>query len=315
MGMENKDRLLKNLAALRARLKPLLLDAEGLTTHVGSSLSGVSILNALNLIKMVQTPPVKEPPPQTKLPDNHQPGIPLKEMFALIQDGYKGKFNNYLQEALSNAEVEVAIKPQNSLDENSRQMLEIKIQVAATMIDNYSGLLEMAIGHKGLSKEKTDIINKAHKSINNAANRLRRIELRRDILRLNDFCEAYLEDHKSSSCWPFFSNSSKPSKQYQCIVSWFAEITMQPLSEDELIGALYSIRSQIQLINNKHEMAALRDGLDYILKKNGYPEHTSDHTYDYLRPFIARARVLDIDWPKPFQPLAPGQEIIMELTM
>ncbi|KTC94566.1 hypothetical protein [Legionella erythra] len=239
--------------------------------------------------------------------------LPIKDILLLLQDSVQGKFNDYLQEALNNAEIEVTIKPQNPADNDSRKSLEIKIHVVATAIDHYANLLAMVLGNKTLTDEDTKTLHQAHQTLSNATGYLRVIEIKYELMRLRAFCNRFIDEHRFTCCGLFQACSSWRSSQYNALLQWFEELTTQPLSEYELVGGIYCIRTQLVLVSNKTERHAFRDGLDNLLKKYHYPLHTDEHHYDYLRPFVSRGPLLKIPLPAHFH--YPTQEIVMDLTL
>ncbi|KTD45796.1 hypothetical protein Lrub_2593 [Legionella rubrilucens] len=239
--------------------------------------------------------------------------LPIKDILMLLQDSVQGKFNDHLQEALNNAEIEVAIKPQNPADSDSRKALEIKIRVVATAIDNYANLLAMVLGNKSLTSEDEETLHQAHKTLSTATGYLRSIEIKYDLMQLRAFCNRWVNEHRFNCFGLFQAFSSWHSSQYNALLQWFEDLTTQPLSEYELVGGIYCIRTQLDLISNKTERHAFRDGLDTLLAKYHYPRHTDKGHYDYLRPFVSRGPLLKLSLPNLFH--YPSQDIVMDLTL
>lgn len=171
------------------------------------------------------------------------------------------------------------------------------------MIDKYAGLLEMLLSQKSLSSPQQQLIKDAHQSINRSAERLKRVNLLRGLNSLDDFADVYLfEHHKSNCCFSWFS--STPTKAYQNLLLWFEDLTQEAFSTKELLGAVYAIRSQIGKLRDEEERAAIRDGLDKILKDNACPAFSIDaakgELREYIEAFNGRMKELKIRWPAPF---------------
>ncbi|MCW8452362.1 hypothetical protein [Legionella quinlivanii] len=227
----------------------------------------------------------------------------LSDVFNLIKDGINGKMNDYLQELLSNAEIMAAVKNKDAKDPNSRKVLEINVTIASTMIDKYAGLLEILLNKKSLSSPQQQLIKDANQSISHAAERLRRVNFMRAFNSLDDYATVYMAQHHKNSC---FSNwfSSSPSRAYNNLIHWFEDLTREPLSAKELMGAIYTIRKQIGQLKNEEERAAIRDGLDEMLKENACPafsiEASQGELKEYIDSFGRRIAELGLQWPAPF---------------
>lgn len=233
-----------------------------------------------------------------------KPVLPLSEIFNLIKDGIDGRMNDYLQELLGQAEVMIKVKNKDGSDPDSRKMLDINIQVAATMIDKYSGLLETVLGKKIMNPVEEKLVRDGHKVVNRATERLQRIALCNSLNKLTQITNEYIEEHTTKGC---LSRLFTPalSDAYPALLDWFEELTKEALSADELIGAIYSIRSQLHYLGNQRERNALRDSLDELIAENAYPVYSKEDQNTelvlYIKKYTARAEVLNIDWPNRFK--------------
>lgn len=305
MKYDNRDPL-KSLNQIRSHLLPNRLDLTRLSKDENS------VINKNPLEPFLHAP---------LRPDGHEThhglfkatSLPVKDVLLLLKDCVQGKFNEHLQDVLNNAEIEVAVNPQNPADHNSRKALEIKVKIVATAIDNYANLLAMVLGNHTLSKEDADNLHQAHRTLSNATGYLRCIELKQDFEQLPAFCNHDIEEHSLPCCNLFKPCFSRHSRQYEAVLQWFENLTTQPLSEYELVGGIYCIRTQLDVITHRTERDALRDGLDNLLKKYHYPLHTEEGHYDYLRPFISRAPIVKLQLPPQF--IFPTQAIVMDMTM
>ncbi|VEG91521.1 hypothetical protein [Legionella spiritensis] len=318
MTLENREQIRKELEKARTLVHPHSRKIEDLSAHIDNEefLESIRHLNRLTNI-LAKEPVTRSRSGALHLFSATSQKIPVGEIFRLLKDGYEGNLNRYLQEILSNATIGIGIVPQNSQDKNSREILEVKIQVAATAIDNYAGLLTMILGQSKFSKNQEKIIGKAHKAIKTSAGKFQVLRISCDLKELRSHCAQYMEEHAPVNCFSSFGCfSSRPSSQYKSLMDWFEGIRTEALAEQELIGAVYYIRANIDKISNKYERNALRDSLDAICGKYGYPIHTDTEVNGaYVTPFINRALYLGMDWPGKFQPDNIGQTTNLKLAV
>ncbi|STX27887.1 Uncharacterised protein [Legionella beliardensis] len=230
----------------------------------------------------------------------------LGELINLLRDLYQGKVNTYLQEALNNAELSVAITPKDKDDPHSRKTLTINIQIAATVIDKYAHLLEIILGQNNVSTNQQALVLDAYNNLIQFNDRLEKLKQSRFCTGFKNLlteAEYYIKLHNSRACcFGMFKN--KPSQQYYALINWFFNLSEQPLSAHELAGAIYAIRDQISKINSAGERDAIRDSLDKLLKDNDYPMYSKQNTKDlfkqYIQPFIKQADTLSLAWPASF---------------
>ncbi|MDI9818559.1 MULTISPECIES: hypothetical protein [unclassified Legionella] len=225
--------------------------------------------------------------------------IPVGEILSLLKDVYQGKMSAYLQEILSSAEIELMLINQSPSRLDSSKELEIKIKLAATVIDKYSGILQMIIGKKSLPEKDETIVQQAHQFLNLSTSRLSRINLICGISRLRSEVEDMIIEHQSSCCFSFLSFFSGPLKAYKALTVLYSNLCAYPLSEQELAGGLYLVISQMNFFSNKKDREALNNGINQLLNANHFPAKDMD-SGKYIAAFVARVEVLKIDLPKPF---------------
>lgn len=222
--------------------------------------------------------------------------IPISEIIFLLKDIYQGKMSDYLQEVLSNAEIELLLTNQTPGNPNGHKELEIKIKLAATVIDKYSGILQMIIGKKSLAKKDEIVVQQAHQALDLSASRLRRINLVHDINQIQSVIDNYISEHSETNCFSFLFSGR--SKAYKALTALFANLTADPLSEQELIGAICLVAAQLNLLSRK-EQEAVSAAINQLLISNHYLVDTINSRH-YIAAFVARADVLKLSWPKPF---------------
>lgn len=247
--------------------------------------------------------------PQTNLRTmfSAAPGVSIEELIQLMQDLSGGKINAYLQEALTNAELKLKIVAKDQDDPNSRKVLSINIQVAATAIDKYANLLEIILGQNNLPQNQHELIQNAYDNFFDSNKRLEQLQRDRFILGLKYLplkVDDYINFHESMTyCCGLFKK--QPSKQYHALMDWFNKLPEESLSAYELAGAIYFIRNQIQNIPILGERDAFRDTLDWLLKENDYPEYTKKDRMQLIQPYIQlyseRAKTQGINPPFSFE--------------
>ncbi|MGQ3887950.1 hypothetical protein ACQUW5_02820 [Legionella sp. CNM-1927-20] len=225
------------------------------------------------------------------------------ELINLLGDLFQGKGNDYLQEILTNAELYLKVHPKDEDDPNSRKVLTINIQLAATVIDKYAHLLEVILGkgQKNLLKNHQTLFLKAYNNVLQADKRLENLQRERfctGLKYLLEEAEDYITGHKGRTCC-FGLFKKKPTKQYDDLINWFYQLSQQPLSARELAGAIYFICNQISQIKLTDEYAAIRDSLDKLLKENNYPSYSKKDPDQLIshctQSFIERAETLNLN--------------------
>lgn len=223
-----------------------------------------------------------------------------KECLDLLKDLTKGKLNALLQEALHNAEVSISIKKRDPDDPKSRQVLSLNIEIAATIIDKYASLLGIVLKQTRSSKDESELIQDSKKVIHDSTERWKHLSISLGILKLKTFSADYVNNH-TVTCHlfeAFFSRSSQ--KKSAKLVNWLENLVNQPLSANELIGAVYYVRTHLDDIHNTKRRDALRDGLDKIVSENTYPRYLQgekDKIQPYLIAFLNRVKSLDLSLP------------------
>lgn len=217
--------------------------------------------------------------------------IPFGEIFSLLKDCYSGKINDHLQSILENAEVELTVKKRDPGDPQSPKQLEIKIELAAAVIDKYAGLLAMVIGKKSKSKEEQAIINNASKTIDTSAKKLRRLNLMHGINQLEQEIYQCIEEHKNSHCFPFFC-TGKTINQYNSLAAFMNNLFSDPLSAHELAGGLYVAHLKVKKLTDTTVQRRLTAAIHQVLKNNGYPVEEKE-TEKFIQLYQARIEQLN----------------------
>ncbi|QBR84187.1 hypothetical protein E3983_07320 [Legionella israelensis] len=196
--------------------------------------------------------------------------IPFREIFSLLKDGYNGKMNDHLQEILDSAEIELTVKNRDPDNPQSPKELEIKIELAAAVIDKYAGLLSMVIGKKSTDKKEKEIIEKASKAIDVSTKKFRRINLMYGISQVEQEISHYIREHKASHCLPFLC-TGKTIQKYQSLAKSLRNLLSDPLSAHELAGGLYTIRTATKAISDPSIRNEICKAINQVLTINGYP--------------------------------------------
>lgn len=229
--------------------------------------------------------------------------IPISDIMSLLQDLYKGRMNDLLQEILSNAEIEMSVQNQRHPSNGKKKEMNINIKLTATAIDRYAGLINMALGMNGLTKEQKRITQEAYDSVENSHQRLQKILLRRsmssEINALGLTIQTMTLHKKMEQCMAFFSFSNT-SKYMKALYAACQDISTQALSADEMAGALYLLKSQAMVISNKDCRERVSAAIDSLLSKYSYKEQP-DQGCQLSQEFSLRAQELSIIWPSPLQ--------------
>ncbi|CEK10093.1 hypothetical protein [Legionella hackeliae] len=196
--------------------------------------------------------------------------IPFREIFSLLKDCYSGKINDHLQSLLESAEVELNVKKRDPNNPQSPKQLEIKIELAAAVIDKYADLLTMVIGKKSKSKDEQVIIKNASTVIDDSAKKLRRIHLMYGISQLEQEVYHCIDEHSATHCLPFFC-TGKTISQYKALAAILNNLLSEPLSASELAGGIYTVRLKLQSLPDLSVQRRLTTAMNQVLKTDGYP--------------------------------------------
>ncbi|WP_131781215.1 hypothetical protein [Legionella gresilensis] len=311
LKVEQNQSMLDDLNIIRRKLNPLLKDFNLKSLEEVNGFHGfietcdkvksqfkISGLNQ-NKINLEPTLQHKQAKSMSPIPSISEIG----ELINLLGDLFQGKGNDYLQEVLKNAELYLRVHPKDEDDPNSRKVLTINIQLAATVIDKYAHLLELILGkeQKNLLQDQQTLIATAYNNVLQADRRLEELQRARFCMRLKYLlaeAELYIERHKGRACC-FGLFKKKPTQQYKDLIEWFNELSKQPLSAPELAGAIYFIRDQLSMIHLTGEYEAIRDSLDKLLKENNYPAYSKQDPQQliahYMKTFVKRAEVIEFN--------------------
>ncbi|STX50443.1 Uncharacterised protein [Legionella busanensis] len=311
LKVEENQSMLDDLNIIRRKLNPLLKDfnlktieeVDGLHDFIETCDKVKSQLKAsklnqskINLEPIMQYKQVKSMLPMPSVSE-------IGELINLLGDLFQGKGNDYLQEVLKNAELYLKVQPKDEDDPNSRKVLTINIQLAATVIDKYAHLLEVILGkgQKNFLQDQQNLIATAYNNVLQADRRLEELQRARFCMGLKYLlaeAELYIDHHKGRACC-FGLFKKKPTQQYKDLINWFDELSQQPLSAPELAGAIYFIRDQISMIHLTGEYEAIRDSLDKLLKENNYPAYSKQDPQQlikhYMETFVIRAEVINFN--------------------
>lgn len=216
-------------------------------------------------------------------------GFPIlensKAIISLLQDLRKGRLNALLEEALNNAHLSISIKKKDPKDPTSRNILSLNIEVAATIIDKYAGLLEIILAKNHWNKEELQTLIDSKETLSNSAERLKHLSVSLGILKLRGFVHGYNKGHASAcNCFGVWF-SLRSSKRSERFIAELEELTKAPFTANELIGAVYYKRTQLNEIHNSLMRDALREGLDEIIESNHYPTYKVD-SLETIQPYI-----------------------------
>lgn len=225
-----------------------------------------------------------------------------KECISLIKDLKKGRLNSLLTEMLNNAETSIVMKKRDPHDLQSRDVLSLKVEVAATFIDKYANLLKFILkqGSNDKPGKDNDLILQSKKFISDSAERLKSLSLSLALLKLRTNVAKYINAH-SLSC-DFFSEfcfaSSK--KKFEQSLTWLENLVDQGLTANETAGAIYYMRKNLTEIHQKKRRDALRDELDLILSTHDYPMYLKEQNEEiapYLAMFKNKLELLKLNGP------------------
>jgi hypothetical protein len=221
---------------------------------------------------------------------------PIKEIFMLLKDLYQGKVNDYIQEIISGTQVELNVVNPNPGNKSSPNELEIKIKVAATVVDKYSNLLQMVLGQKTIGSKETEIIREAGKVLNLTTSGLRQVNLVYSTLEAKKNIQEYMAERRSSGCFTRLFGGPDP------LVPWLYVLTSlsdRGFAELEVAGGISWLSRHTAQIRNKND----RDIVEYELRQLATISQlcTEDISSDAEKAFLARVVMLrHIDWPPAF---------------
>jgi len=225
--------------------------------------------------------------------------IPFDEIYALLKDSYQGKFNDYLQEILDNAEIELLVDKKQPNQPNGARQLEIKIRLAAAVIDKYADLLTMVIGEK-TSKAQNEIIQNATQSLKTLNERLNGVHLLHLVSQMKSECQEFIAQHKSSHCLPFFC-TGKTTIKLKAIDTLLADLMHRGFSSAEVMGGLLLLEPQLITVFNKDSLGnALSLSLNRIFLRSHFDVDDTASAQQMSQAFVNRAKQLEVEWAAPF---------------
>ena len=239
--------------------------------------------------------------PQRSMFAAAQSKIPFDEIFKLLKDLYSGKGNQYLQEIIDEAQAELQVTKKDPLNPDSARQLEIKITLAAAVIEKYADLLTMVIG-KTHKDKGAEIIEKSEKSLKDLNNALDRIKLIPLITNLKNDCEVFRDDHRASHCWSLFCGG-RTIKQIEAVETILGGFLTPDFAAAEIMGGLIQLDAQIcAKVQNKESKNTLHAAIANILKQSDVKPEDKEQM---SRVFLQRADMFDLQWPAPFNLTAP----------
>lgn len=225
--------------------------------------------------------------------------IPFDEIFSLLKDCYQGKTKNYLQEILNNAEIELLVNKSHPDDPNSSRQLEVKIKLAAAVINKYADLISMVLGEKH-SKNQSEIIHNATLSLKKLNNQLNGINLLYLVSKLKTECQHCIEQYQPNSCFSFFC-SDKMLKNLKILNSILSDLMQQGFATAEIMGGLLILAKIIPNILGTNEIGnQLSSSVKQIIVQNHLDNARSPEAKQMIEVFLTRAKQLEVTWPEPF---------------
>lgn len=218
--------------------------------------------------------------------------VPFREILSLLKDGYNGKMNDYLQEILDSAETELTVRKGNPNDPQSPQQLEIKIVIAAAVINKYAGLLKMVIGEKTKNKDEAELIETARKTVDLSKKKFRRINLMYGISQLEQQLYDYISEHQSSHCLPFLC-SGKTVAKYKRLARSLSALLSESFSGHEIAGGLYMIRSETKILSDAKIRETVSTAIKQVLVINGYPVEEEETASKFIKFYTDRVAQLN----------------------
>jgi hypothetical protein len=229
--------------------------------------------------------------------------IPLDEIFKLLKDSYNGKFNDYLQEILSSAEIEVLVKNIPN-DTNEARYLEVKIKLAAAVIDKYADLLTMVLGGtKALGdkipKEHKDIIQNSSMSLKMLNDQLNGINLIFLISKMKAECQRQVDIHRGSHCLPFFC-SGKKVNNLNVVETILNSLIREGFVSAEIMGGLLLLDLQVKAVFGNDKVGqGLSHALKQLFSDNNF-QIEKTNVNEMVKAYVTRAEQLEVKWPEPF---------------
>ncbi|MDP1604545.1 MAG: hypothetical protein Q8M03_14910 [Legionella sp.] len=281
------------------------LSSEALYFPETNQISRDLLLERLHAFTSISTELMEQPPKAThfglfkskpKTPPTPKWLSLPKEIVSLLYDLYQGNMNDYLQEILNKAEIELTMVDKFPASEDSEKELDIKIKLAATFIDKYSNLLLLIIGRKTKQSQKdTEIIENAYEALDLSTSKLRRINLIRGIHNVEKTLGAYIAECKASCLYWLFGNT----KASENLLKILGTLSDEALSEGELIGALFSLQQQMDNIPDANEKRVIKSAINELLISN-HLDLEPTNPLIFINEFTNRADLLRIHWYKPF---------------
>lgn len=224
--------------------------------------------------------------------------IPLDEIFSLLKDAYQGKLNDYLQEILNTAEIELLINKTSPDNPQSTRQLEIKIRLAATVIDKYADLITMAIGDK-TTKIEDEVIDHATESLKKLNEQLNGINLLLLISQVRTDCMQLIEQYQPG-CLSFFytDNTIKNLKTMEFILS---NLMQEGFTTAEIMGGVLQVNSQIQAVFGSNQTGkSISRSFNELFFQSNFNINDQKNNQQMIQAYIHRAKQLEVEWPKPF---------------
>lgn len=306
----NIAQMQQDIEALSKSLQPLPMEMydEHLTKEQKELLNNTPV--------QAQVPNDRIPSLKMKLPPIKQG---FKELMNFVEDGFKGNFKKLIEEAIKNAETEIKVSPVDPKNPKGKQQLEIKLQVASTLIQRYAGILSMALGKKSKpttpaqpeeEAQSNEILKSAYAELDKAAKRIQLMELKCSILKLKPYCKAHPAPEASVGCFSqllnCFSLFKKPDHAlYHAILDWCSnDLINEPLSYEEMLGGILYIQNNLHNVQHASDRETLQQGLENLLEQHPFSA-THDRHVEGLKEKAIHAfenRATDLRLNTPFSP-------------
>jgi len=203
---------------------------------------------------------------------------PFSMIIDKIVGQYKGKLNDGINEVLKSAEVKVSMSDGSPTGE-FENTVDINIKVAASIIDEYSSILEFFIGDekivKKLTPDEIKRLHQAHEDMDQQLSKLKHQQLAINIDIMDREMQLYKEETIQPGCFSFLLGSYKKRVyQLEAPIVWLQKMSHdKSVDEHVLATSVMILKAQTKNIDNKDDRREFNKALNRILIKGGYP-HT-----------------------------------------
>lgn len=228
-------------------------------------------------------------------------GIPLGELWALLKDLYNGEINNIFHDILGNLDTELNVI--DSMDEEGKKLLELKIVSSSEAITKYAHIFEMIIGKvnkKEVNEEeiKDENLSKIQNTLDVFMEKIalldisnmKESELKTTLTKAKDNIEklpAYQLVTIKKSMEGLRANINNDNPRPSGVVSrLFPCLTREnEMNQESAACLLLCLENIQQYAKTKEEVAG---GLYFILRKakSEFPGQEYHYIHDKLKPFI-----------------------------